>query len=367
MKKRVILCVSVALLAFCGSAVFRTAFARGEGQGIQPVFRDFPLPKALSICGEPMPLENRAVLEMLDRELTLAVWNPAQVFMWIRRSGRYLPIVEEKLRQSGMPDDLKYVAVAESSLVTNIRSSAGALGPWQFIAQTGLKNGLRTDRWVDERLNFELSTDAALKYLQNLKAMFGSWTLALAAYNSGEIRIKTETEEQKVKDFYRLVLSTETQRFIFRIAAIKLILENPERYGYVIEEERIYKPIDSDSVPVNIQTPIHITELALALGTDFKTIKELNPQILGYHLPPGSYTLRVPVGLGIKTTEVLKQHRRTRLKGEEMLSETYYVVRPGDSLTRISSKTGVPVDVLRRINRIQGSRITPGQKLRLTS
>jgi membrane-bound lytic murein transglycosylase D len=367
MKKRVILLVFTALLAFCGSAVFRATFAYGAGEGTQPFFRDFALPKALSICGEPMPLDNQAVLERLDRELTFTAWDQAQVLMWIKRSGRYFPILEQKLRQTGMPDDLKYVAVAESSLVTNVRSSAGALGSWQFMAETAFKNGLRTDRWVDERLNFELSTEAALKYLQNLKEMFGSWTLSLAAYNCGEIRIKKEMEEQKVKDFYRLVLSSETERFIFRIAAIKLVLENPKRYGYIIDKARIYKPIDSDVVPVNIQTPIHIAEVALALGTDFKAIKELNPQILGYHLPPGSYTLRVPVGLGIKAAEVLKQTSRTPHKGEEMLSETYYVVRPGDSLTSISNKTGIPVDVLRRINRIRGSHITPGQKLRLAS
>ncbi len=367
MKKRMILLAYVALLSFCGSAIFGSASAYGAGEGMQPVFRDFPLPKTLSICGEPMPLDNQAVLERLDRELTFTAWDPAQVFMWIKRSGRYFPILEQKLRQTGMPDDLKYVAVAESSLVTNVRSSAGALGSWQFMAQTGLKHGLRTDRWVDERLNFERSTDAALRYLQNLKEMFGSWGLALAAYNSGEIRIKKKIEEQKVKDFYRLVLSSETERFIFRIAAIKLILENPERYGYIIDKARIYKPIDSEAVPVNIQTPIHITEVALALGIDFKAIKELNPEILGYELPPGSYTLRVPVGLGTKTVEVLNQPVRPPHKGEEMLSETYYVVRPGDSLARISSKTGIPVDVLRRINRIQGSRITVGQKLRLTS
>jgi membrane-bound lytic murein transglycosylase D len=367
MKKRLILLVFIALLAFCGGAVFRTTSASGTGEGLKPIFRDFALPKALSICGEPMPLDNQAVLERLDRELTFSAWDQAQVFMWIKRSGRYFPILEQKLRQTGMPDDLKYVAVAESSLVTNVRSSAGALGPWQFMAQTGQKHGLLKDQWVDERLNFELSTDAALRYLQNLKEMFGSWALALAAYNGGEIRIKKEIEEQKVKDFYRLVLSGETERFIFRIGAIKLILENPERYGYIVDKARVYKPIDSDAVPVNIQTPIHIAEVALALGTDFKAIKELNPQILGYELPPGSYTLRVPVGLGVKTAELLKEPSLTPHKGENMLSETYYVVRPGDSLARISNKTGIPVDVLRRINGIQGSHITVGQKLRLNS
>jgi membrane-bound lytic murein transglycosylase D len=163
------------------------------------------------------------------------------------------------------------------------------------------------------------------------------------------------------------VLPTETERFIFRIAAIKLILENPGQYGYAVEPDRIYKPVQADAVPVSLKAPIHITEVAMALGVDFKAIKKLNPQILGYHLPPGSYTLRVPSGLGVKTADALKQAGRPSRKPSEPSEEMYYVVQPGDSLGLISNRTGVPVDVLRKINGIEGSHIIPGQKLRLTS
>jgi len=383
----------------------------------QVLFREVPLPKTLSLCGESMPLENRAVAEQLDRELTFLAWDHAQVFMWIKRAGRFFPMIEQKLREAGMPDDIKYLAVAESSLLNEIRSVAGAVGPWQFIASTGSNHGLRKDQFFDERLDFERSTEAAIKYLQNLKEMFGSWTLALAAYNCGEVRLKKDIEVQKVADYYRLDLARETERFIYRIAAIKVILENPDQYGYVVDKDRVYKPIPSDSLSVYVQAPMHMTDLALAIGTDYRVIKELNPQIMGAHLPAGSYTIRVPQGLGPKTAEILSQQisvaeqkvaelpekpkQRVAILPEqkpvieqaalgaapqpELIQETkvethqdakpkpaktmdqYYVVRAGDTLSLISTRKKVPIDLLRKLNGIQGSLITVGQKLRLTS
>jgi membrane-bound lytic murein transglycosylase D len=383
----------------------------------QVLFREVPLPKSLTLCDEPMPLENRAVAEQLDRELTFLAWDHAQVFMWIKRAGRFFPMIEQKLKEAGLPDDIKYLAVAESSLLNEIHSVAGAVGPWQFIARTGTNHGLRKDQSFDERLDFERSTEAAIRYLKNLREMFGSWTLALAAYNCGELRLKKDIDEQKVADYYRLNLARETERFIYRIAAIKVILQNPEQFGYVIDQDRVYRPIPSDSLEVRSQTPMHMTDLALAIGTDYKVIKELNPQIMGSHLPVGSYAIRVPEGLGPKTAEILGQRVRVAaLKTEEnhekskqraailpeqkplieqaslgaapqpeLVKETkvesqqgvraktavakdqYYVVMPGDTLSLISNKKKVPVDVLRKLNGIQGSHITVGQKLRLTS
>jgi LysM repeat protein len=374
-----------------------------------------------------MPLENPAVAELLDRELTFMAWDHAQVFMWIKRAGRHFPMIEAKLREAGMPDDIKYLSVAESSLLNDIRSVAGAVGPWQFIATTGSNHGLKKDQYFDERLDFERSTEAAIRYLQNLREMFDSWTLALAAYNCGEMRLKKQIEEQKARDYYRLDLARETERFIYRIAAIKVILENPEQYGYVVDKDRIHKPVPSDSLPVRVHTPMHMTDLAIAVGTDYKAIKELNPQILGSHLPAGSYMLRVPQGLGPKTAEIMSQRmtiadqrpEETPEKSRQQIAilpdrkpavelapigvdlqpvaaqpaaaqpaatpeakeeaqqdvrlktaaakDQYYVVRPGDTLSHISNRKKVPIDILRKLNDIQGSQIKVGQKLRLAS
>ena len=240
------------------------------------VYGDFPLPGSLSLCGEPIPLDDRSVFEMLDREFTIIVWDRAQVYMWLKRAGRYFPHIEEKLIEAELPSDLKYLAVAESALLTGSRSRKGARGPWQFMATTAKRNGLRVDRKVDERRNLERSTEAAIRYLRKLKDMFGTWTLALAAYNCGEELLGRKIEVQKVSDYYRLDLPLETERFIFRIAAIKIIIENPERYGYNVAPEHIYMPIKYDTVPVKTDMPLHVTDLAQALNTDYKILKELN-------------------------------------------------------------------------------------------
>lgn len=363
MMKRVrpFLCLFVVTLL----VLFGLAARIDAGQEGIPGFVEFPMPQSLSLCGEPMPLESRWVWELLDRELTIAAWDRAQVFMWLKRAGRYFPLIEKKLSKSGMPGDIKYLAVAESSLITHIRSPKGALGYWQFMPHTARRNGLRKDRVMDERRDIEKSTDAALGYLGNLKEMFGSWTLALAAYNCGETRLREEIEEQQVSDYYRLNLPEETERFIFRIAAIKVIMENPGQYGYRLQKDRIYRPIPCDTVAVRIRSPIHLTEVARALGADLKLLKDLNPQIIGYHLPSGGYSLKTPPGLGPRMSEILKKLQRTSSARPQKGSGTYHVVQPGDTLSGISKKTGVPVSTLKDLNNLEGSLIKAGERLRL--
>lgn len=169
-----------------------------------PVVSDYSLPEKMELCGEPVPLHDKRVWEMLDREFNITVWDRAQVYMYLKRAGRYFPIIEEQLIRKNMPDDLKYLAVAESALLTHSRSPKGARGPWQFMTLAARSNGLRRDGKIDERLNFERSTAAALKYLERLYAKFGSWSLAMAAYNGGETRLRRSIKEQKVTEFYRL-------------------------------------------------------------------------------------------------------------------------------------------------------------------
>jgi len=147
------------------------------------VLKNVPLPESLSLCHEPIPLENRKTLDMLDREFTIAVWDRAQVFLWLKRAGRYFPYIDEKVAEAGLPEDLKYVAVAESALITDIKSSRRALGLWQFVSRTARRYGLQRNRLIDERLDFERSTEAAMRYLKRLHSEFGNWTLAIAAYN----------------------------------------------------------------------------------------------------------------------------------------------------------------------------------------
>lgn len=357
--------VTAFLLALNCIMALLPSFAFPDSGHANPVFDNFPLPKSVSLCGEPILLEKRNVWEMLDREFTIAVWDRAQVFMWLKRAGRYFPHIEKELAEADMPDDLKYLAVAESSLLTHIRSSVGAIGPWQFMGPTAQGNGLRKDRTVDERLSFEHSTKAALNYLKHLKEIFGTWTLAIAAYNCGKARLTNEIEEQRVTDYYRLNLPRETERFIFRIAAIKIIMENPKTYGYSLTQDQVYRPVECDTVPVEIKVPLRVTDVARALGTDFKVIKELNPQILDRCLPTGRYTIKVPPGMASRMISVLKPLTHMASRRMKKASDGYYVVKPGDTLTDIARRKKITVAALRRLNAIQGSLIMVGQKLRL--
>jgi hypothetical protein len=267
---------------------------------------DFPIPKELSLCDEPIPLGDQTALEMLDRELTIAAWDKAQVYMWLKRAGRYFPYLEEMLAREKMPEDIKYLAVTESNLLPRIKSDKGAVGFWQFMPDTAAHYGLRSDTRMDERCDLELSTAAALKYLKNLKKTFGTWTLSMAAYNCGEQRMQKAIKEQRQSDFYNLDLPDETERFIFQIAAVKMIMENPAAYGFHVPVEKIYKPVPCDIVWVDVKSNIHIADFAEALGTTLKMIRDLNPQIMDNDLPNGAYVIKVPAGAGGKAPLALK-------------------------------------------------------------
>jgi membrane-bound lytic murein transglycosylase D len=339
--------------------------AASPGPQDHPPYNDLAPPPVVTLCGERLPLEDRRVWEGLDLEFTIAVWNRAQVFIWLKRAGRYFPYIEAKLAAAGMPDDLKYLAVAESDLRSHARSPAGAMGTWQFMEPTARRHGLAKNGEMDERRNFERSTAAALSYLQALRQQFGNWTLAMAAYNCGENRVAQEISAQRVSDYYRLDLPLETERYIFRIAAIKIIMENPERYGYRVDPAHIYAPRAVDTVEVSLPRPLHIADLAQALGTDFKLIKELNGHIRGHQLPAGRYALNLPVGSGEGIAALIQD--LTPGAGNPKAGEPlrHHVVRPGETLSQISQVTGVSLAQLRQLNGIDGSLIRAGQKIRI--
>ena len=224
-----------------------------------------------------MPLNEPEVREALDREFTIEVWSRAQTTMWLKRAHRYFPEIERKLRARRLPLDLKYVALAESDLRTLARSSVGALGPWQFMAPTAQQFQLRSDKAVDERLNFGASTDAALTHLEQLHRLFHNWPLALAAYNAGEGRVQKAIAVQGVNNFYHLSLPEETERYIFRILAAKIIVEDPGRYGFAIPEDQLYPPLAYDEVQFTLAQEMPVRRLAEASGTYYKVIKTSTP------------------------------------------------------------------------------------------
>lgn len=269
-----------------------TAAAPSEG-GSMPYYA---APVQMHLCGEPVPLDDPEVKEGLDREFTIEVWSRAQTTMWLKRANRYFPEIERKLRSRRLPLDLKYVALAESDLRTLARSSVGALGPWQFMAPTAQQLQLRVDKPVDERLNFGAATDAALTHLERLHRLFQNWALALAAYNAGEGRVQKAIAVQGVNNYYHLSLPEETERYIFRILAAKIIMEDPGRYGFAIPGDQLYSPSNYDEVRFTVAQEVPVRRLAEASGTYYKVIKTLNPWIRGDSLAPGTFLLKIPPG-----------------------------------------------------------------------
>ncbi|MDD5169023.1 MAG: lytic transglycosylase domain-containing protein, partial [Syntrophales bacterium] len=267
---------------------------------LPPIVTLYELPAELFLCGERVPMERQDIRESADEALIYSVYNQARVIMWIKRAYRYFPYIEKRLREMNMPDDIKYVAVQESSLQTYALSSAKAAGPWQFINSTAIKYGLRVDSWIDERRHFERSTDAALNYLSDLYKRFGSWNLAIAAYNCGENGLSRRKDQQGSRYFYDTDLPPETEKYIFRILAAKLILSSPETYGYAIPERYRYPPLEYDAVEIDLPREMPITTIARAGNTTFKTIREMNPEIIQNSLPAGRFKLRIPKGCSEK-------------------------------------------------------------------
>ena len=253
-------------------------------------------PDRLTLCGERVPLERQDVWEMMDQFFVSSVYNQPQVILWIKRAHRYFPYVEKRLRERKLPDDLKYIAVVESALKIYVTSSAQAVGPWQFIDGTGKRYGLRNDRWIDERYNFERATEAALNYLTDLHKEFKNWPLAIAAYNCGENRMAKTLSAQGVNNFYDADLPLETEAYIFRILAAKSILSNPAAYGYSIPAAKRYPPLEYDEIDISINQETPITAIARACDTTYKIIKEMNPEFRQNALPPGHFKLRIPKG-----------------------------------------------------------------------
>lgn len=318
---------------------------------------DFPL----YFCDEPVPLEKQEVRERLEKELLLMLWNRPQVILWMKRSSRYLPHIENILQQRQMPADLKFIAIIESDLRPHVGSPKGALGFWQFMKSTGKKYGLKINADLDQRRNVFASTRAAADYFKDLYAMLGSWTLSAAAFNMGEEGLQAEVMAQKIDNFYDLYLPLETQRYVLRAVAAKLILSSPEKYGFRLQKEDLYPLLEFDRIKLEVtfRTPIHI--IAQAAKTSFKTIKDLNPEIRGHHVAPGNHSILISKdraeGFHVCYQELADQWQAKN-------AQHIYVVKKGDNLSVIADRFAVPLPALAIWNQLNLNKpIYPGQRL----
>ncbi|MDQ7007767.1 MAG: lytic transglycosylase domain-containing protein [Acidobacteriota bacterium] len=252
------------------------------------------VPGAAEFCGHPLPLDRPEVREALAYELLLTAGRPMMPMLWMRRSPRVLPMIEEKLAAAGLPDDLKYVAMIESDLRETVRSPAGAEGLWQFMRGTARRYGLRVDRYLDQRRSPEVATDAAIAYLRDLEEEFGDWFLALAAYNSGEQTVRRALEDAGTDDYFSLYLPAETRRYVPRLVAAKIITSSPEAYGLV--RLAPYNNPRYRIVEVRVQrSRADLRKLAAEHGLNYAALRLANPQVRSSWLPRGVHRLRVPL------------------------------------------------------------------------
>lgn len=252
-----------------------------------------PIPEKLDFCGEKVPLDNPDILERFERELYLTAQRSYQVIFYLKRGGKYFPELEKILREEKAPLDLIYLSAIESDLIPNIRSPKGALGLWQFMPETAKRYKLKVNKYIDERMHTEKATRAAVKYLSEAKEQFGSWTLAAAAYNMGFGRTSRTISEQKTRDYYKMFLNSETSRYVFRILAVKAILENPEIYGYYLPKSEVYKAENTKKVVVRTSIPSLPTWLK-KYDLTYYDLKRLNPWVVNTSLPNGVYVFDMP-------------------------------------------------------------------------
>lgn len=338
----------------------------------------YRFPKEVELLGVRIPLERRDLWERMDREFLLMVNDVPQVLLWLKRARRYFPLLEEKIRLRGLPQDLRYVAIVESSLRPEARSSAGAVGIWQFIQSTGALYQLEVNSWVDERLDPVRSTEAGLSYLENLYRKFGDWILALAAYNGGEDRVRREMDRQRVHSFYDLVLPSETERYVFRIASAKVILSDPEAYGFRLQPEDLYEPFQAEAMELELDRDVDLIPLALACGMTYRDLSTLNPHLRESWLPKGRYRIYLPQGKAAEVADFLKSRGTSAAQKQSMprRSETpqrakesgrekiLHKVQHNETLWDISRKYGVEVKWVQQWNQLsRADRIRPGQRL----
>lgn len=229
-----------------------------------------------------MPLNLPDVAERLDRELHINVYWHSSTIQVMKLAHRWLPVVEKTLAAEGVPDDFKYLCIAESGL-RNVVSPAGATGFWQILSATGRQYGLEINAEVDERYDVGKATAAACKYLKEAKLRCGNWTLAAAAYNAGMGSVSEDVSGQGVESYYDLHLNEETSRYLFRILAFKIILTNPAKYGFCFDEEDLYRPLATRSVTVK-ETIADLKKFADEHKTNLKTLKYHNPWLRGNSL-----------------------------------------------------------------------------------
>jgi hypothetical protein len=313
MKKLAIVAIILASVAIAGEAfIFATQKDTSEELHVRAIRADYrvyapSIPDSLTFCGERVPLNLYYVREGLDRELVSNMYYQSSTLFNIKRATRVFPTIERILKEEGVPQDMKYLCVIESGLQC-VTSPAGAQGYWQFMKATGQKYGLEINDEVDMRNDLEASTRAACRYLKDLKRRFGGWTEAAAAYNCGEGGLNKRLAAQRQVSYYELLLNQETQRYLYRILALKLIMQHPNDYGFTVRRCDTYPELPYSEVSLSGKD-VDLVQFAIDNGTTYKMLRILNPWLTTDKLKNKSgntYTIRIPVKKGTEYTTLTK-------------------------------------------------------------
>lgn len=314
MKKLSIIAIILASVAIAGEAfIFATHKEKNNDEVLARAIRaDYrvyapPLPDTLYFCGERVPLNLWYVREGLDRELVSNMYYQSSTLFNIKRAPRVFPTIERILKEEGVPQDMKYLCVIESGL-QNVTSPAGAQGYWQFIKSTGQKYGLEITDEVDMRNDLEASTRAACRYLKSLKARFGGWTEAAAAYNCGENGLEKRLANQRQRSYYELLLNKETQRYVYRILALKLIMQHTQDYGYTVRRCDTYPELPYEVITLSGRD-VDLVQFAVDNGTTYKMLRTMNPWLVTDKLKNKSgntYHVHIPTQKGTEYKTIVK-------------------------------------------------------------
>jgi hypothetical protein len=283
----------VGLIVVSGTLIHSAAYNKSANVGDKT---ERYYPSVMDFAGEKTPLELPDVKERFDRELIVNANLHGSMILIVKRANREFPIIEPILKKYGVPDDFKYLAVAESALV-NATSSAGAKGVWQFMPATAKERGMEVTDEVDQRYHLIKSTEAACEYLLNAKEKMGSWTLVAASYNGGLTGVNRQITSQGVNNYYDLLLTEETYRYVFRILALKEIMQNPVLYGFTFRKDELYTGIPTRKVEVD-SSILDLAAFAKQEGINYKILKIHNPWLRDKKLTVASgkkYEIEIPL------------------------------------------------------------------------
>lgn len=293
----ILLSAFIIILSIAGESKGFSATGQEEDVSGDSIRSNMPykLPDRVTFAGEEMPLDNFDTRESLDREVLTSAFRHSSTILIIKRANRYLPVIEKILAENDIPDDFKYLVAAESEY-SNMISPAGATGFWQIMPATGREEGMEINEEVDERYNLERSTLFACDYFRKSYERYGNWTLAAASYNGGRAAIDEQIRIQKQNNYYDLLLTEETARYIFRAVAYKLIINDPGTYGFTLTKDELYPELRYYEVKVDTAVT-NFSHFAEKFGTNYKLLKFLNPWLRKPYLTKRlnkTYLIKIP-------------------------------------------------------------------------